>query len=263
MISQENPKNFSSPRTSRRKRRGAVFFSATAFAAASLTGFAADAAVDDTPVMAFDTDLATACSDARTLPTTFGRTVVTGVPITLLGISITLYQGTAADEIFLLASSPGSPNVVLAGDGDDIVCGSDGEDEVHGGGGQDLIFGAAGADDLYGDGGADHIDGGAGDDKVHLGPAGKDVGGIFGGDGADLLEGGDGSDKLDGGFGADMLVGGADGDDLDGGDDTDVLFGGLGSDTYEGGTVDTCVDVDEDAVAAAGSSTCGVFAPTI
>ena len=262
MISQENPKNFSSPRTSRCKRRGAVFFSATAFAAASLTGFAADAAVDDTPVMAFDADLATACSDARTLPTTFGRTVVTGVPITLLGISITLYQGTAADEIFLLeTTSPMSSNVVLAGDGDDIVCGSDGEDEVHGGGGQDLSFGAAGKDDLYGDGGADHIDGGAGDDEDHLGAAGAFVGGIFGGDGADLLEGGDGSDELDGGVGADMLVGGTGDDELDGGDDIDVLFGGRDDDTYVGGTVDTCVDVDEDAVAAAGSGTCGVFAP--
>ena len=250
MISQENPKNFSSPRTSRRKRRGTVFFSATAFAAASLTGFAADAAVDDTPVMAFDADLATACSEARTLPgspTIFGRDVVTGVEISLLGISVTLYQGTAADEIFLLeTTSSTAPNVVLAGDGDDIVCGSDESDEVHGGDGQDLIFGAAGADDLYGDGGADHIDGGAGNDALYVaGTTGKSVGGIFGGEGADLLEGGDGNDELDGGTEDDTLVGGAGDDTLDGGDDVDVVFGGLGTDTYTSATGDVCADANE------------------
>jgi len=240
MISQENPKNFSSPRTSRRKRRGAVFFSATAFAAASLTGFAADAAVDDTPVMAFDTDLATICdgvTTANAAATFTNHTLVLGVEVLefspFISEDMTLYLGTAGDDVFVIETGSLTPNVVLAGDGNDIVCGSSEDDTVHGGAGSDQIYGAGGVDKLRGGADADHIDGGAGDDIIN------------GNRGADLLEGDIGSDDLNGGFGDDTLVGGAGDDDLDGGDGANVLFGGLGADTYISGTGNVCADVDQ------------------
>ena len=238
MISQENPKNFSSPRTSRRKRRGAVFFSATAFAAASLTGFAADAAVDDTPAMAFDTDLAAACEDPAAVATKFPEhNVVEGVELPMVPSFIpdafTFYGGTADDDVFVIEAGTMTPNLVLAGDGNDIVCGSADDDVVFGGAGSDQIYGAGGKDTLEGGADADHIDGGADGDTIK------------GDAGADLLEGDIGSDDLNGGFGDDTLVGGAGDDDLDGGDGANVLFGGLGADTYISGTGNVCADVDQ------------------
>jgi len=240
MISQENPKNFSSPRTSRRKRRGAVFFSATAFAAASLTGFAADAAVDDTPVMAFDTDLATICDGvtAANAGTKFPHhTLVLGVEVPafppIIPAAITFYNGTAGDDVFVIEAGTGTANLVVAGDGNDIVCGSLDDDAVAGGAGSDQIYGAGGVDTLRGGADADHIDGGADDDTIE------------GEAGADLLEGDSGNDDLNGGADADTLVGGVGDDDLDGGTEMDVVFGGLGTDTYTSGTGDVCVDADE------------------
>jgi serralysin len=88
-----------------------------------------------------------------------------------------------------------------AGAGADVLIGGDGNDVLDGGGGNDLLIGGDGTDRLNG------------------------------GIGNDNLIGSDGNDSLDGDSGNDVLVGG-DGDDFLRGDTVaDILIGGTGIDT--------------------------------
>ncbi|EJL86529.1 Ca2+-binding protein, RTX toxin, partial [Polaromonas sp. CF318] len=165
------------------------------------------------------------------------------------------------------------PDVIGAGDGDDIVFGSGYDDVVAGDGGADLLWGMEGNDIMAGGGGGDilvgdvdgidyalsrslgsdvppviygkdFLDGGDGNDVLLGGGAGD---ALYGGAGNDLLSG-DGSSGLflDGNYSNDLVSAGQQGDDfLDGGDgdDTltgagggDVLIGGSGVDTLDGGS---------------------------
>lgn len=81
----------------------------------------------------------------------------------------------------------------------------------------DLLIGGNGNDVLCGLGGADVLIGGKGDDH------------LIGGDGTDLLLGGPGNDRLEGGAGKDLLFGGPGTDELDGGPGTDVCVASDGS----------------------------------
>lgn len=94
------------------------------------------------------------------------------------------------------ASSSGSHDIVLAGDGDDTVFAS---------AGRDIVLGEDGSDDLIGNGGNDVIEAGHTDDVA------------FGGPGNDVVVGDDGNDVLYGNFGSDTVVG-ADGNDYINGD---------------------------------------------
>ena len=78
--------------------------------------------------------------------------------------------------------------------------GTNGSDLLIGGDGADVLCGLGGRDVLLGGRGADHLIGGSGDD---------------------LLSGGSGNDELDGEEGRDVLIGGAGSDDLDGGPGSD------------------------------------------
>ncbi|MCI0687712.1 MAG: right-handed parallel beta-helix repeat-containing protein [Sporichthyaceae bacterium] len=80
--------------------------------------------------------------------------------------------------------------------------------------GPDLLIGGNGADVLCGLGGRDVLIGGSGADH------------LIGGPGADLLLGGAGNDELDGDEGNDLLFGGTGTDDLDGGPGTDLCVQG-------------------------------------
>jgi Ca2+-binding RTX toxin-like protein len=75
--------------------------------------------------------------------------------------------------------------------------GTNGPDLLIGGNGADVLCGLGGKDVLLGGRGADHLIGGDGNDLLSGGP------------GADLLEGGGGNDLLVGGAGTDTLHGGA------------------------------------------------------
>lgn len=83
--------------------------------------------------------------------------------------------------------------------------GTNGADILIGGNGDDVLCGLGGRDILIGGKGADHL---------------------IGGDGNDLLSGGPGADELDGDAGNDILTGGAGTDDLDGGPGTDLCVTG-------------------------------------
>ncbi|SDO25184.1 Ca2+-binding protein, RTX toxin-related, partial [Polaromonas sp. JS666] len=165
------------------------------------------------------------------------------------------------------------PDVISAGDGDDIVFGSGYDDVVAGDGDEDLLWGMEGNDIMAGGDGGDILVGDVdGVDYAQRRSLGSDVPSIIygkdfldGGDGNDVLLGGGAGDALYGGTGNDLLSGdgssgllldgnysnhlvspGQQGDDfLDGGDgdDTlmgaggnDVLIGGAGIDMLDGGT---------------------------
>jgi trimeric autotransporter adhesin len=112
---------------------------------------------------------------------------------------------------------------------------------IFGGPGNDILIGGNGADVIRGEGNNDRLIGGGGDDNIDGGP------------GRDFLEGQDGNDILDGGSGVDQLFGGAGNDELIGTDAGDRLEGGTGDDRYvvfdtgvsvvetAGGGVDTVV----------------------
>ncbi len=57
--------------------------------------------------------------------------------------------------------------VVLGGEGNDVITGSSGNEELHGGLGDDVIDGGSGNDTLIGNPGADQLFGGAGDDTIN------------------------------------------------------------------------------------------------
>jgi len=117
-----------------------------------------------------------------------------------------------------------SPDVIVAGAGDnrilgeggnDLICGGDGDDTIEGERGNDTLDGGGGADKVLGGRGSDHLEGGAGADLVE-GEQGNDE--VAGGSGSDVVEGNQGDDKLSGGAG-----------------DEDVLIGSTGIDQVDGG----------------------------
>ncbi|MCD2452583.1 putative Ig domain-containing protein [Methylicorpusculum oleiharenae] len=134
-------------------------------------------------------------------------------------------------------------DLILAGQGDDIVYGESGMDSTDGGAGHDILFGGEDDDSINGDIGAgslsqhgnDYIDLGSGIAHQYArGNGGNDI--ILGGDTDDTLEGDDlrgidvsaayhGSDYIDGKGGNDTIWG-------HGGDDT--IYGGEGDDYIEG-----------------------------
>ncbi len=107
-------------------------------------------------------------------------------------------EGAGGNDVLVAFDTPatGAGNVLVGGDGSDI------------------LFGKAGADELTGGRGDDKLEGGTGNDL------------LIGGSGADSLNGGDDNDQLMGGLGADSL---------NGGDGADVIFGGIGGDIMSGG----------------------------
>lgn len=125
----------------------------------------------------------------------------------------------------------------------DLIVGGDGDDIIYTLGGADYVEGGDGADFIYaGEGVGDAIFGGRGEDVIygsHTGndfiDAGDDDDFVHGQGGEDVIYGGDGDDELDGGADADMIFG-EDGDDVirGGGGDGDLLYGGRGDDLIYG-----------------------------
>lgn len=105
-----------------------------------------------------------------------------------------------------------------------IVSGTDGNDVLVAGDGKDMLEGGDGNDTLLAGAGNDMVDAGAGNDRV------------VAGDGNDIVEGGAGNDMLMGGAGNDVLHGGAGNDQLNGGSGDDTLIGGAGNDVLTGGS---------------------------
>ncbi|NRF09090.1 Ig-like domain-containing protein [Agrobacterium pusense] len=105
-----------------------------------------------------------------------------------------------------------------------IVSGTNGNDVLVAGDGKDMLEGGDGNDTLLAGAGNDMVDAGAGNDRV------------VAGDGNDIVEGGAGNDVLMGGAGNDVLHGGAGNDHLNGGSGDDTLIGGAGNDVLTGGS---------------------------
>ena len=110
-----------------------------------------------------------------------------------------------------------------------IVEGTGSNDVLVAGDGKDMLDGDAGDDTLLAGGGNDMVDAGAGNDRVVAGD-GNDI--VEGGSGNDVLMGGADNDALHGGAGNDTLNGGSGNDTLNGGAGNDVLTGGSGGDTF-------------------------------
>ena len=90
-------------------------------------------------------------------------------------------------ELVCTKTGTAGPDLLIGGNGDDVLCGLGGKDILIGGKGADILIGGDGNDLLSGGPGADQLDGGAGND---------------------LLTGGPGADTLDGGPGLDLCVDG-------------------------------------------------------
>jgi hypothetical protein len=94
----------------------------------------------------------------------------------------TWWQGTSGNDVF---NGKGTNDVVLGGDGDDILFGDvtqNGDLSLGNTSSNDRLFGGNGNDRLYGGAGNDQLDGGNGNDV------------LGGGQGADILTGGAGRD---------------------------------------------------------------------
>lgn len=126
-------------------------------------------------------------------------------------------------------------DVIVAGDGNDIITTGTGANNIDGGDGHDTITADAGADTIEGGDGHDMISAGDDNDSIIAGDGNDTVSGdtgddtITAGDGNDLINGNDGLDQINGGFGDDILMG-------DTGNDT--ILGGAGADTIGGGADD-------------------------
>lgn len=123
-------------------------------------------------------------------------------------------------------------DVILDGEGNNIIDAGRGDDFVLVGYGDDVVAGGAGNDLIFSDMGNDTVDGGNGADRIYLFD-GNDR--AFGGNGADELYGENGNDELWGGRGRDHLDGGLGNDSLFGDAGRDRLFGGSGDDGLNGG----------------------------
>lgn len=99
-------------------------------------------------------------------------------------------------------------------EGDDIIVLGNGNDVVDALGVDDSVFGKGGVDWIIGGDGDDFIDGGVGDDsrtgtETIPGVSSTGIGGLYGGAGDDTVYGRDGVDFIEGGQGRDDLRGGA------------------------------------------------------
>jgi Ca2+-binding RTX toxin-like protein len=184
----------------------------------------------------------------------YGENTTTGIDVSLDGVandgtpgehdqadpSLEVVIGTEDDD--RLAGNA-KPNVLAAGQGDDIVDGKGGNDRLEGGDGNDSLTGGPGDDVLNDTGGIDTANyndhpagvtatiggkGGTGAEADTIDPAIENLGGGQGDDtlngdgGNNRLAGGPGNDRLNGFAGADLLDGGVGSDFLDGGSDVDV-----------------------------------------
>lgn len=134
--------------------------------------------------------------------------------------------------------SDAAEQILVGGDGADVLHGGELDDVLVGGGGNDVLYGKRGNDTLVGGRGSDLLIGGRGADLLS-GQAGNDT--LRGGSGRDILYGGDGNDVLNGGRGDDTLIGGAGDDILVGGVGADTLLGGVGADRFQYRSVDEAV----------------------
>jgi Ca2+-binding RTX toxin-like protein len=181
-----------------------------------------------------DADVTLANADLVLHGTEFADTVDAGgggagVPNAPLQTDTELYGDSIVES---------SPDVLIGGDGrdvvyseggDDRIAGGRGNDELHGGAGLDQIDGGPGKDEIAAGGGDDAIDGGGGADDL-FGQGGIDV--LHGQAGADQVHGGSSGDALFGDAGPDVLQGEGGNDSLNGGPDDDVCDGGPGADTF-------------------------------
>jgi Ca2+-binding RTX toxin-like protein len=154
-----------------------------------------------------------------------------------LRVTATDMAGLSVSDIFDITVEPAESgqnifygtnksNLIITGQGHDLIYALDGHDLVYSNGGRDTVYGGGGNDILFG---------GSDDDK------------LYGEDGDDLLEGGAGHDYLSGGQGRDFLHGGSGNDTLEGGQGNDTLAGGAGNDTYLfriGSGQDTVINYD-------------------
>jgi|GEM_PF-4146744 len=134
---------------------------------------------------------------------------------------------------FTVTFGTNGDDVVIKGDGKDIIFTCSGDDLIMSGGGNDIIFAGSGDDTVYAGDGRDIVHAGSGDDTVY-GENGDDK--IYGGFGDDLLSGGDDDDFIFGGFGHDVIYGDDGHDFIFGGHGNDTLNGGSGSDFVLGGS---------------------------
>jgi RTX calcium-binding nonapeptide repeat (4 copies) len=176
-----------------------------------------------------------------------------GTPIVELGSSASPARNANTSACLV---GDGNANAIAGGARGDVIVAGDGNDIVHGAGMRDTILGDDGDDEIHAAGGSDHIDGGFGDDLIEggdhadlvLGGPGADM--IFGDvrdalvahPGADVIHGGPGSDTIDGGPGEDRILGGVDDDTLAGGPGNDIILGGLGEDEITGGDDDDHIE---------------------
>lgn len=146
---------------------------------------------------------------------------VAGIPLDQVAFFDSVHP-TAAMHGILAAFQAESltSDVLVGGDGRDVLRGGKGDDLALGGEGRDLIqlrwgddvgLGGLGRDLIHGNKGDDLVAGGGGRDRVH------------GGKGDDIIVDGDGNDRSWGGKGADLLIDGAGNDKLRGGRDDDVF----------------------------------------
>ncbi len=119
----------------------------------------------------------------------------------MAGITV---NGTAGDDVITTKTTDPYGNTVTQGN--DVVMAGEGNDLIKGYGGADLVFGGDGNDRIYGDKGENILYGDAGDDYIHTG---RDTSIAYGGDGDDTLYGllNKGGDHiLNGGAGADTFI---------------------------------------------------------
>ena len=142
-------------------------------------------------------------------------------------------------------------NLILAGNGDDIVTGGGGADVLHGEAGNDTITGGSDGDELWGGAGADVLDGAGGNDWARYDDSSAGVtvnlvtgigsGGDAGGDtlsNIEFLWGSAFADTLTGDAGVNILRGGEGDDVIRGGGANDILEGHGGADVFVFGADD-------------------------
>ncbi|HYO61025.1 MAG TPA: choice-of-anchor Q domain-containing protein [Actinomycetota bacterium] len=158
------------------------------------------------------------------------------------------------DDAGVVCGTDGSETITGTGEGELIICG-DGDDVVHALGGDDTIEcgdeGDTGDKEVYAGQGDDEVDcdgtgndvvaGGAGNDDVSCGAGDDRIDGGGGHDvlastsGNDVFTGGGGNDRVAAGTGRDSARGGRGNDKLRGGRGRDALWGGAGNDVVDGG----------------------------
>ncbi len=183
-------------------------------------------------------------------------TVVSGLSWTLAaGLERLVLRGSAS----LTGTGNGLANVILGGEGSDLLRGAAGDDTLEGGAGNDTLRGGIGNDRLDGGTGADTLLGLPGDDLYRVDDPGDVIieAAAEGNDtvesllsltlpdnvealiligGADLAGTGNAlANRLTGNAGHNLLRGLLGNDTLTGGDGNDTLIGGMGNDELTGG----------------------------